>query len=79
MRGKGNTPALLVGMQTGAATMENSTEIPQKIKNGAALWPTDSSHGYVCEETQNTNLKEYGDPYVHCCLTYSSQDMEATQ
>ena len=37
MRGKGNPPALLVGMQTGAATVENSTEIPQKIKNGASL------------------------------------------
>ena len=25
--------ALLVGMQTGAATLENSMEVPQKIKN----------------------------------------------
>ena len=29
----GNPPALLVGMQTGAATLENSVEVPQKIKN----------------------------------------------
>ena len=27
----------LVGMQTGAATVENSMEFPQKIKNGTAL------------------------------------------
>ena len=26
--------ALLVGMQTGAATLENSMEFPQKTKNG---------------------------------------------
>ena len=32
MRRKGNPSALLVGMQTGAATMENSMEFPQKTK-----------------------------------------------
>ena len=30
---KGNPSALLVGMQTGAATMKNNMEYPQKIKN----------------------------------------------
>ena len=34
---KGNPSALLVGLQTGAATMENSMEFPQKIKNGTAF------------------------------------------
>ena len=29
---KGNPLTLLVGMQTGAATMENSMQMPQKIK-----------------------------------------------
>ena len=29
--------ALLVGIQTGAATVENSMEIPQKTKNGTAF------------------------------------------
>ena len=29
---KGNPRALLVGMQTGAATVENSMEFPQKTK-----------------------------------------------
>ena len=28
---------LLVGMQTGAATVENSMEFPQNIKNGTAF------------------------------------------
>ena len=35
--GKGNPSALLVGMQTGTATVENSMKIPQKIINGTAL------------------------------------------
>ena len=33
---KGNPCAVLVGMQTGAATVESSVEIPQKIRNGTA-------------------------------------------
>ena len=33
---KENSSTLLVGMQTGEATMENSMEFPQKIKNGTA-------------------------------------------
>ena len=30
---KGNLPTLLVGTEVGAATMENSIEVPQKTKN----------------------------------------------
>ena len=37
MRRKGNPSALLVGMQIAAATMENSMEVPQKIKNRTTL------------------------------------------
>ena len=38
MQRKGNPSALLlVGMQTGEATVENSMEFPQKTKNGTAL------------------------------------------
>ena len=32
MRRKSNTFTLLEGMQTGAATLENSMEVPQKLK-----------------------------------------------
>ena len=37
MRRKGNPGPLLVGMQTGADTVENSMEFLQKTKNGTAL------------------------------------------
>ena len=63
---KGNPSALLVGMQTGAATVENSMEFPQKLKNETAFWPRDSTAGYVSKETQNTNSEEYMQPCVHC-------------
>ena len=34
---KGNPQTLLVGMQSGASTMENSMEIPQKINNTTTM------------------------------------------
>ena len=34
---KANPSALLVGMQTGSATVENIMEFPQKTKNGTAF------------------------------------------
>ena len=37
MRRKGNPLTLLVGMQVGAASLENSVEIPQEIKNKTSL------------------------------------------
>ena len=76
---KGNPNALLVGVQTGAATVENSREFPQKIKNGTALWPSDPTPGNLSKETQNTNSKEYMHPYVHCNVIYNSQDLEVVQ
>ena len=39
MQRKGNPSTLLVGMQTGAATVENSMEFPQKTENGTAFDP----------------------------------------
>ena len=47
---KGNSFALLVGMQSGAATVESSVEIPQKIKNGTAFDPAISLLGIYPKE-----------------------------
>ena len=66
-------------MQMGAATMESSMELPQKVKNGTALWPSNSISRNLSKETQNTNLKEYMHPCVHCSIIYNSQDLEAAQ
>ena len=76
---KGSPCALLVGMQTGAATVENSIEVPQKIKNGTAVGPSDSTSGDLSKETQNTNSKEHMYPSVHCNIIYNRQAMEVTQ
>ena len=78
-RGERGTLALLVGMQIGAATVESSMELPQKIKNGPALWPNNSTSGNISKETQNTNSKEHKHPYVHCSVIYRHQHMKAAQ
>ena len=54
MQRKGNSLVLLVGMQTGAATVENSTDIPQKVKSGgslggSAVWRLPSAQGVILE------------------------------
>ena len=43
--------ALLVGMQTGAATLENSMEIPPKTKNRTTLDPTIALLGIYPRDT----------------------------
>ena len=48
-------------------TMENSMEIPQKIKNGNLL-----------KENKNTDSKRYMHPNVYCNIVLNSQDMEVT-
>ena len=72
---------MLVEMPIGAATMENGMEFPQKTKNGTVLWSSDSTSGYnyISEETQNTILWEYMQPYVHYSIIYNRQAMKATQ
>ena len=64
-------------MQTEAATMESSMEIPQKIKNGSSFWPSDPTSGNISKGPQNTNLKEHKHPFFHCNIIYNQQDMEA--
>ena len=66
-------------MQAGTTTVESSVEIPQKIKNGSAFWPSDPISGNISEGTQNTYLKEHKRPHVHCSVIYNHQDMEEAQ
>ena len=47
MQRKGNPSALLVGMQTGEATVENSMEFPQKTKDGTAFRSSNPIAGSV--------------------------------
>ena len=79
MQRKGDIFALLVGMQIGAATVESSMQITQKIKNGSAFWPSDPTSGNIFKETQNTSSKVHKHSYVHCSAIYNCRDKEAVQ
>ena len=65
---KGNPSALLVGMQTGAATVENSMKMPQKIKNRTALGPSNSTSGNSLEETQTLIQNNKSTPVLIAAL-----------
>ena len=54
---KGNPSALLVGMQTGAATVENSMEFPQKPKIGTAFDPAIPLLG-LCPKNPETLIQK---------------------
>ena len=70
VRRKGNPPTLLVGMSISVVTMENSVEVPHKMKNRATIRPSNPSPGHLSRE--NSNLKKYVHPRVHCSTTYNS-------
>ena len=70
---KGNPRALLVQMQIGTATAKSSMELPQKIEDGTALCPSNSTSGNT---SKDTNTKKNMHPYVHTSATYNSQDLE---
>ena len=44
---KGNPSTLFLGMQTGAASVENSMEFPQETKNGTAFGTRNSTAGII--------------------------------
>lgn len=46
------TAALLVGLQTGVATVDNNTEAPQKIKNRATIWSQNPISGWKSKGIQ---------------------------
>ena len=72
------TCALFMGMQMGAATVQNSMEVPQNINTRTTIWPSNSTTRYLAAEYENTNLKRYMYPYVYCSLLYKNQDVDTS-
>ena len=79
---KRNLLALLVGTQTGAATLENSMEVPQKVKNRITLGSSNQTTGIY---PPNTKTLIQRDTYTHihplCLQQHYLQEpsMEAAQ
>ena len=59
---KGELTHLVVGMQPGAATLKNSMEAPQKIKNKMIISFTNSTTAYLHKAYENTELKRCTHP-----------------
>ena len=76
---KGNPFALLVGMQIGVGILENSMEVPQKVKNRAILPPSNCTTRYLSEGYKNSDLKGHMHPIVYSSNVYNSQMMERAQ
>ena len=68
---KGKTFALLVGIQTGAATVENSMEITQKIKNGYAFDTAISLLGIHPMEPKTLIWKDISTPMFIAVLIFT--------
>ena len=68
---------MLVEMSIGTATMENSVEIPQKIKNITTIWFNHITAGYIVKGNETSISKQYLHLHVHYSIIYNSQDKEA--
>ena len=66
----------IVGLLTYTSTMENSMEVPQKIKNRTTIWSSNSTSGNISKGNKNTNSKRYLCPHVHRSIIYNNQDIE---
>ena len=75
---KGTPPTLLVELQIGVTTVENSVGLPQKIKIRGTIWPSNSTPRFLPKENKISDSKRYMHPYVNHHTFCNSQDMEAT-
>ena len=71
--------ALLVGTQAGAAALENSMEVPQKIKNRTTLQPSNCTTRYLSKGYRCAVLKGHMHPHVYSSTIDNSQSMERAQ
>ena len=58
-------------MSTGAATLENGMEVPQKAKNRTTIWSRNCTAKYLYKEYKNTD--------VYSSIIYDSKIVEAAQ
>lgn len=70
-----NRYALLLVIENGIASMENSVKVPHRTP----LWFSNLTSGHISKAVQNSISKRYLYTNVHCSIVYSSQEVEATQ
>ena len=75
---KGHPSALLVGMQTGAATVESSMELPQKLKMKLPYDTVTPLLG-IYPKKPKTLIRENISTPMFTAVIYNRQDLEAAQ
>ena len=68
-----------MGMQAGAATLENSLEVPQKTKNRTTLRPSHRTTRHLSKGYRCAVLKGHMHPHVYSSTINNSQRMERAQ
>ena len=76
---KGNPLTLLVGMQAGVATLENSMGVPQDFKNRATLRPSNCPTGYLPQRYRRSKKKGHMHPSVHSSIVHNSHTVEGAE
>ena len=79
MQRKGNPLTLLVGMQTGAATLEKRMEVAQKIKNRITPPSVNCTTRHLSKGYKNADLKGCMHPNVYTSIINNRQTMEGAQ
>ena len=79
MRRKRSSFALLVAMQAGAATLENSMEVSQKTKNRTTLRPSNCTTRHLSKGYRCAVSKGHMHPHVYSSTINNSQSMERAQ
>ena len=77
--GERGSLALLVGMQAGAATLENSMEVPQKTKNRTTLLLVNCTTRHLSTGYRCAISKGHMHPHVYSSTINNSQSMERAQ
>ena len=76
--GRRGTLCTVTENTTGATTMGNSKEVPQKFKNRTTIWSSNPTSGYISEGNENRIRKRVVHSSVHCRITHNSHSGETT-
>ena len=75
--GKGNTSALLVGMQAGTTSLDVSMTISQKIRKQPSSRPNNTTFGYISKGC-SIMLQGHVLNYVNNIIVCNDQNQETT-
>ena len=58
--------------------MENSIEVPQKIKKRTTIWHSNHPAGYIFKGIENKISKRYSCIHIHYSTIHNGQDVAGT-